>query len=528
MDQLLTEEEMEEIKKHVNTCESCSRLVEAFKEEQVFIKETLQTPTLPDHFSELVLDQLEPYKTKTVRKSKSTPWKKVMILAAGMVLVVSLNTLNPSFAKWIGGLFSTEQVDEGLRIASKAGFAERVNAEVTDQGYTLRVEDIVADPSRIAISYQILDKNGKLQNPHLQLGETQNNVYATNEKGQRMEFSSWGWMEQNQYGLIEFPVREYESTKKLLVKFDIREIKGKEGAWTLEIPVDLEKSLKSFKTYTLKDQSASRHGVSIDMKEVRYAPSTNEIMYETSYTKEELAEIEQKIKKHKETFGDQHFDAYSNYGTQIQYHIENEKGETVSYHRTYKNNGHPTDMGMIQGSGKDLGKVGHIEWNESFIPQKDNQKLTFVLDGVFKTVPTDFSVKVKPKELKRKPVSFEYEGNHMTIKNVEKANKYSLRKSMLPIRKETTIRIEMEGGKEAPSSDFGTWVLEDNQGNYYSAFPSGAILDEKDENGRFKTSIELILYGMEEVPEELTLHLLSATRYYEVKDKWKVPLYESK
>lgn len=31
-------------------------------------------------------------------------------------------------------------------------------------------------------------------------------------------------------------------------------------------------------------------------------------------------------------------------------------------------------------------------------------------------------------------------------------------------------------------------------------------------------------HELEEVPDELTLHLISVTRYEEVKDKWKVPL----
>ena len=39
-------------------------------------------------------------------------------------------------------------------MATDAGLAERVNLEVTDKGITLKVEDVVADSSRVALSFQ--------------------------------------------------------------------------------------------------------------------------------------------------------------------------------------------------------------------------------------------------------------------------------------------------------------------------------------------------------------------------------------
>ena len=39
------------------------------------------------------------------------------------------------------------------------------------------------------------------------------------------------------------------------------------------------------------------------------------------------------------------------------------------------------------------------------------------------------------------------------------------------------------------------------------------------------TIMNLKIYDLDEVPEELTLHLVSVTRYEEVKEKWSVPLY---
>ena len=53
-----------------------------------------------------------------------------------------------SFAEWIGGFFTTEQVDEGLRMASESGLTQRIDQEVMDQGITFKVEDVLADTSQ--------------------------------------------------------------------------------------------------------------------------------------------------------------------------------------------------------------------------------------------------------------------------------------------------------------------------------------------------------------------------------------------
>src|SRR3954451_20533119 len=138
VDNLLTEQELVDLGNHLKGCNDCKHIVEELNEEQKLLKETLQTPALPDYFASTILAQLEPYEKQP--KPKKPVWKRRMLFAAGLVLAVGLSTtLNPSFAKWVGGLFATDQVDEGLKIASNAGMAERVNREVTDQGLTLRV-----------------------------------------------------------------------------------------------------------------------------------------------------------------------------------------------------------------------------------------------------------------------------------------------------------------------------------------------------------------------------------------------------
>lgn len=526
VDNLLTNEEHTEIQSHLKSCEDCMRVVRAFQEEQLFLKETLQTPRLPDDFASIVLDQLEPYEQNVVRR-KRTPWKRILLSAAGIVVALGLTaSLNPSFAQLISGMFGTEQVDEGLRMATEAGLGERVNLEVTDHGITLKVEDLVVDSSRVALSYQVLNKKGKPQDTYFNLPDSQNEIIVIDQKGKVLDGLNFSWSKGSDYGLIEYSLREHSALEKITIKFNLVELNGMKGNWKLEVPVDIKDIRKLTTSTPLNYAKTNSNGVNIAMKEVQFAPSASELFYETSFTQEEQEKVEEHIQKLEEQFGERSVSTFTNYGTAIQYHIENEEKKLIYGHNTFaEGQGHPSSSRALHGSGMDLEQLGQVAWNDSFIPQKDKSKLTFILDGVFKTVPSDFSVKIKPKELKKNPVSFEYEGNFMTIKTAKKDTNYSLRKSLIPIKKETIFKIEMEGGREATAAEIGTWVLVDNKGKTYFAYQSGSILDEKDKDDRYKTTIDLRSYDLDEIPEELTLHLLSVTRYEKVEEEWKVPLY---
>ena len=511
------------IQSHVETCQECQQVIKMYAEEQELIKETLTTPTLPDDFTIQVLNQLEPYE----HKKKKKKWKRVLLPAAACVLAVGLTTtLNPSFAEWIGGFFTTEQVDEGLRMASESGLTQRIDQEVMDQGITFKVEDVLADTSRVALSYQVVKENGKILNPQLENRDGKNVISAYDQDGNPIEGFGMSWMADSDYGLIEFSLRGHESIDSLTIKFELTELNGTRGNWQLEIPIDLKEIKEMTTRLVLDDQKTSDNGVGIHLKEVQFAPSSNEIMYDTYFTAEEKAKVEAQIQELENAFGNKNIFTFANYGTAIQYHIENKSGKTLYRHNIFQDQGHPSDSGLMQGTGEDTGELGYMKWNESFIPQKEEDQLTFVLDGVIKTVPSDFSINVNPKELKKHPLSFEYEGNFITIKKVDMQTDFSLQKTFPLVETEQVLVIEMEGGKEVPSSDLVSWAIVDDKGETYEAFHSGSILDEKDENGRFKTNTTLTIYGMKEIPKEFTLHLLSVTRYEEVEKEWKVPLYK--
>lgn len=510
VDELLPKEELAEIEVHVQSCTSCGKVVNAYQEEQHFIEETLQTPTLSENFTDLVLDQLEPYGKAHKPRRKAT-WKRVAISAAGVVLAIGIGaTVNPSFAQFIGGLFSTDQVDDGLKIAAESGLTQRVDLAVEDQGLTFVVEDVIADSSRVSLSYKVLNKNGKPQDTYLNMADSENDITATDQNGNELDGIGTGWQEGSDYGNVEFSLRDQDNIEKITIQFNLVELNGVKGNWQLEVPVDLHENRKLTKMADLKDATAVHHGVQIDLKKLQTAPSSIELFYETAFTKDERKKSEEAKRKFEEMFGKESMDSlvFGN-NTSIAYHIENAKGDVIYSSWSSTN----SETGMLQGTGQDISSTGGTSWIDSFVPKGEDQ-LTFVLNGVYKTEPTELSLTFKPENIKKQPVSFDYKGNHLTVKSVK----------MPLFGEDKSVVLKLEGGMDSLDADFGSWIAVDGKGNSYPANFSGSILDEKDGNGRHITTMDMQLDGLEEVPEELTLYLVSKMNYYPVEEQWKVPL----
>ncbi|WP_432361997.1 DUF4179 domain-containing protein [Sporosarcina sp. UB5] len=508
VDQLLPKQEMAEIEVHVQSCTSCGKVVHAFQEEQRFIEETLQTPTLPENFTDLVLDQLEPY--EKLKKRRKTVWKRITLTAAGVVLAVSIGaTVNPTFAQFIGGLFSSDYVDKGLNIAAEAGLTQRVDLQVEDQGLTFVVEEVIADTSRVSLSYKVLSEKGIPQDTRL---KRNNKITAIDQNGNEMKELGAGWHRESDYGFVEFNLHDLDNTiEKLMIQFDLVELNGVKGNWQLQVPVDLSENRKLTKSVDLIDASADHHGVEINLKKLQVAPSSFGLFFETSLTEEEKTKYERAMREFEETFGKDLMNRHVGNTSGISYHIKNAEDEVVysTNHSIYEET-----TGMLRGMGEDMDTFGHTAWTHSYLPKNEDQ-LTFILDGVYKMEPTDLSLTIKPKEMNKHPLTLDYKGNHVKVKSVRKPQ----------FGQEKSVIINLDGKINSLDADLGNWIAVDDKGNSYTANRRGSSISaKKDKNGLHDVRFSLEVEGLKEVPDELTLYLVSMTFYYPVEKQWQVPL----
>lgn len=502
-DDLLTGEDLVEVRGHVENCSECQEIIDVFKGEAQFIQETLKEPTLPDNFAAKVLNQIEPKK-----KTRKKVWGRGLGVVAGLVLVVGIGAaISPGFASQIGGLFSSETVDNGLQIAEKSGLTERVNLEVTDKGITFKIEDMIVDSSRIALSHQYLNAKGQA----IEIFNFESEERVTTMEGREIETDFQGWTNHDNYGLFEFSLPYEDLSNQVMVHLHITKINGVKGDWQLEVPIEMENIKDKTTIFSLNDMAKDVNNVAIRMKEVQYAPSSNRLIYETGYTAEEMERINNEVKVFEEKY-DINMSNYFMFGARIHYHMKNEKDEVIARSGSALEG---DKSRSIQSSGKYLEESGHLAQIDVFEPEEEYEQLIFVLDGVEKVVPVDFSIEVNQAELKKQPITFGYEGNRFTIKSIEKEVDYYFEKSLIPIKRQKYFQLKLEMESEQGALEFNNWAIIDENGQAHEAYMSGS-----------NEEMTLSIYGFDKLPENFTLQLLTKTVYEEVEDKWEVPLYK--
>ena len=525
LDDFLDAQEKQQIEKHIRSCPYCAQQVEVMQKEQAFLQETLLTPTLPDHFADLIVADLQPYKQKSKRK-----WQWGLGAVASLLLAAGITmSVNQSFAQLIGGIFKSDMVDEGLQFAADQDIAERLDITVKDQGITLYIEDLIVDTSRIVLSYQIMNDKGKVLDPYIEDHDSVNSITLHDETGEEINLSMQGWGNTNNYGVFTFSIADVEGFKKGSIKLNIQEIAGKKGDWSVDIPVDLTDAYE-LQTVVHINKSTQLEGVEIYLDEVRYATSSKEILYQLNYADDERQALLEEVERKKEQFNEEIVNQSMNYYPYIGYRIENEHGDIRGYSEIYaeEDRGHPVSLNMIGSSGRfeegELAELKKIAKIDSFIPEHEEENLYFVLDTIYKKKVSDFSVTFHPDEL---PYTFDYNGYELTIDAVEKETDYSLQKSWLPVKREKKTIIHMTGVAEQRANSLNDWAIEDAEGNLHAAYNSGSTIhDETDKQGRFKREVQLISYSLDDLSQEITLHLIAETEAIELEQPWRVPLFE--
>ncbi|WP_342581291.1 DUF4179 domain-containing protein [Ureibacillus sp. FSL W7-1570] len=519
---ILDEGEKAILERHLHSCPYCQQQLEFLNKENELLAQTLKFPTLPEDFAEKIVDQLEPYKSK---KKRRLPWilgTAASALIAGGILL----SVNPGFAKLVGGIFTSDSVDEGLRMAADTDIATPVNQSVTDAGITLEVEDLIADTTRIALSYRVTNNHGKTLNPFIDFGPE--SIKLLDEENKEIEDISISWaLHDDDYGIFELSLADIEHFAKGMIRLDVDHLAGKDGHWQIDIPVDLSSAYGHQKVVEL-NESIEIEDVRINFNQVKYATSSTEIDYTLEYTEDAKKRLQQQLMAKEKQFGKEIIDPFFPYSPMIGFRIENSGGEVLGYENIYadENRGHPVSENVIGGRGfwdgnpRDLVSVNNID---SFVPKKNaDDELFIVVDTLYRPTVSDFSITFKPEEL---PKTFEYNGYELTIDSIKEKTEISLEKSWLPVQRHKTVEIKMSGFAIQKAPELRLWAIVDKSGKVYAVNNTGnSVFDERDQHGRFKCAIELSTEEMEEIPDELTLHLIAEREVIPLQTEWRVPL----
>lgn len=542
----LTEKENRQVEKHVDSCPHCSRLV---SEEDEFVLEIVLPPSkLPSDFTQQVMRSLEnvpiPIPKPNWKKRSISIMKKTALAVASVTALITFGSIvSPTFASYVNSVIQSLQgVDNGMKKAVENGYAQEINKRSTDQGLTLVVKEVLADPMRIAIICDIVDQNGKSLPYHMREDEIR--LTYKNKAGEDINPSGGGWTTKMEgdylvlkHNLFTFLKDPKDIPDELTVGVEATILSGKEGNWGVEFPVDMKKAKAAAKYTHLNQQYTTPQGIFIKLNNIMTVPSASLLEMETDWTAERTKQVKKTMEENGWVVGKPEPGKYSEaemmerYFQQVgmAYQILDEKGNVVAgwddaiYDEINKIRTNNVDHSAIGGAQSDNPNKYKV-WN-GFTPFADKAKLKFKLRSLYLYEPVKFKGQVSVNTLVKQKVTVENSGNTYTFTGIsikttdqeEKLGEYTYRGkgAILPFY-----------GKLPEGIIYTTeWKAKDEKGNEYPVSRNEKY--SRGEDGRVQVSGTLFVRGLENQPNELTfIHSVQQREYRDL--NWEVPFETSK
>lgn len=502
------------IETHLLSCPECRSLLAELQEEDEVLTKVLTRPTLPDDFTESFMNRLvatmeteSSFQPETHHESKPKPskirWRNVVVSSvATIVLAFAIGMyVSPTFAAYISSFLKRDGGELGVKRAAEQGYSAPINVAVSDQNYTLRIKDIVADPTRLVVSYLIEDKNGKQVMDLFIPWWGENDIYITdsanNELARSPTFSRGGDYADFIFDLDNPP-------DQLVVHFDIREFgqPGKPVNWKLSVPVDISASRSSTKTIPIEAEYISPQNVAFNLQQVTYAPSATRLELITARTLTSKSEISQVAEKlFSEPVDQELLDQYVN-GYAFSYHLENAHGEIVAKSTDTRYNREAGNLYVKQA----VYEADRQKWHGSYVLKDPSEPVFFVLNEIRVVEPVRVPIEFDPEKVAAHPVTKQMEGNQYTVQKAEK--------TIDPKTKETVWAVTIVVKQPERISGLNRWKAFDQDGKEYQTEPDYEKYDGKKET--------VLIRGMTKDPKKMTLMLLTLKKAYKV--NWKVPI----
>lgn len=493
-DGILSDEQAVELEAHVKTCTSCQQVIQLYKDEEQFIHDTLETPTLPDTFEAEVLAQLTPYK-----KRKSRLWNKGVAAAATLLLAGGIAvSVTPSFANFVQSLFASPTMDTGLHTAVESGAVVPVNLEVTSGNTTLYIEDTLVDTSRIAFTYRVIKGNGKYAEPYFEPSGEQRFTFKDAEGNELPRFAMESWSRvDDQFGMYSFELPLNFEHDHVYLSFKVDKIGFKSGDWEVEIPFDLTAAREQMKTYA-QDASHVVDGVKIELHDLQFSVSQTNLAYTSKFTEDEFKSITSAREKLGKTYGRTPFERTP----EINFAFENEAGEVVASTKDFEGQ-------SLSAQGEWVENQTGMRYIQRFAPLQEAGNLTFVLNGIYKPRPVEIVAPLKEGE------TIEVEGYELKVEKVEAVKK----------KGERYIEAKLVGQTPPELLNDATWRATAG-GKALDAFMSGGTDMPIEGSDLVGVELDVRIYGLKKIPDDLTIAITELIDYKPLEQPWRVPLMD--
>ncbi|WP_239551404.1 DUF4179 domain-containing protein [Paenibacillus elgii] len=490
---------------HIAACSDCQRLKNALLEEQEQWAREMYAETLPESFTDQVMsalrdEEIEPV-TPTpmteragrvaVKRSRKIWWVTVGVASILVLLSVASFYSIPTVAEIIRSLFSRNHVDIGLLRAQEFGLVQHPNIKIKDKGYTLKIDEAVADPTRVIVALQLFGPDGKHERDRLRLSEEGSRIVVKDEKGKVIgKLYDMGATNDFYYLVAFFP--EPIQSNRITIEGQIGIIDGDpwdkgfpaiKGNWNFEFPIDMTEAQKQTRITELQGEYTSPGGMTVRLKRLTRMVQGVRLELDTELSPEALVRSPGDLWQKQE----------------LMFHFEDAAGSEIHSVNARKFPRRDSLMTLSHIPGDKPGLM-HLSYTFKYLPE--DQPYRFVLDGYSVAERDGASVSFAPARLQEEPVFFRADGDDIRLKG------FTIEQPPNTNGEETegVLHVDGEFWNEFSYDD---WAARDSEGKEYRVSMRGASSSKgsgwKDGTIELGEDYEFRIPGMLTVPERLTL-----------------------
>ncbi|MDY7994058.1 DUF4179 domain-containing protein [Paenibacillus polymyxa] len=432
-----------------------------------------------------IVAQLEHYRVAR-RSSQLKVWS--LVVAVAVFVVSTLLYTQPTLADMVRSLFAKDSyVDSGMKKVREAGLVQISSASAKDQGYTLKVNELIADSTRMIIGIDVFDAKGNAVAGDFGLQDVDFSLFD-NQRGDvgAVPFGvSTGGNETT--SRIEFDFMRPVLTDKLQLSANIRElrlyadklnveapIKTVKGDWRLNVEADLTKAKAQTLLTPIDKTYETPSGLRIHMQGATRTPSGGSLEYTTELTPEAAGRA---------------LNGQSGFH-ELKYHLEDAHGKWLGDNRD-------PEFGRRSGLDRWSGKTHWFYQFNDFA--YDKQQIRFVLDGYIIRERSEASVVLDPAQTSAvHPVKFEDSGDAYLFKGLKLRPNSSNSGKMY-------ATIPVGGMFSSPNFTQDIWVAVDENGKEYSMFFGGSYTTDRSGVIELQGDAGYFVDGLNQMPKQLTL-----------------------
>ncbi|OMD42200.1 DUF4179 domain-containing protein [Paenibacillus odorifer] len=510
---------------HIAACTHCNLIYHMLLEEQEEWSQALFEEKLPESFTDQVMASIESVVLEKVTvpdiKRKNPKILKLLRLAmAAALLLVVLSAVIlysvPTLAETLRSLFVKDNVDIGLLRAQEFGLVDHPNIKVKDKGYTIKIDEAVADPTRVIVALQLFGPDGKHDRHRLGFGEG-NKIEVKDDHGKVVgELYDMGFTNDFYYMIANFS--EPLQADQITVEGHITELGSKgrnipilQGDWNFSFSMDMTKANQQTTSAPLTGSYTSPDGLTVTLKRLTHMVQGVRFEFDTQLSEEALSRSPGELWKQQG----------------LKFHFEDSTGEEIHSVNARKL---PSKDSVMSRSSAPGDKPGLIHWSYTFKYLPQDTPYTFVFDGYFVPEKDGSSVQFEPSKLKEHPIPFDFDGDELMLNDFTVESPPNTNGSA----KEGSLHFSGRLRNEFMNSE---WIFKDLEGKEYplsgrggystdgSGWKDGYIVIVESQSNNKKNFFQFRAAGLTKIPNQLQLIRTVVNRLYTNVD-WTVPIME--